>query len=168
MDNFSKNSKENIRRILFAILAAGMMGLIFWFSSQGAYDSSEQSISVSYRVARIIRPGFKSLDAGEKEAFAESIEAIIRKCAHFLEFLLLGMLLLGSWSAEKRKFHRNALLALGTAALYAVSDEIHQSFVPGRSCEIRDMCIDTAGSLSGILLAALLCWLAKKLAGLIR
>ena len=35
---------------------------------------------------------------------------------------------------------------------YAIIDEIHQSFVPGRSCEIRDMCIDAVGVLVGMIL----------------
>ena len=37
-----------------------------------------------------------------------------------------------------------------TGTLYAVTDEIHQYFVPGRSCEFRDICIDSAGVLCGI------------------
>ena len=35
--------------------------------------------------------------------------------------------------------------------LYSISDEIHQIFVPGRSCELLDVFIDTCGSLIGII-----------------
>ena len=43
--------------------------------------------------------------------------------------------------------------AIGTA--YAVTDEIHQLFVPGRSCELRDICIDAVGVLCGCLIIRL-------------
>ena len=46
--------------------------------------------------------------------------------------------------------------AWGIGTFYAVTDEIHQLFSPGRSCEFRDMCIDCAGVLTGILLIILL------------
>ena len=46
--------------------------------------------------------------------------------------------------------------AFAIGALYAVSDEIHQIFVPGRSCELRDILIDSAGVLVGILAFQLL------------
>ncbi len=154
MDN--KNNKEIVRRIIFALLAVGMMALIFWFSDQGASNSSEQSISVSYKVARVIRPGFEKLSPREKEAFVESIEAVIRKCAHFMEYTALGILLLGAYSCKKRKHKKSCILVICTAAAYSVTDEIHQHFVPGRSCEIRDMCIDTLGALTGVLIITLI------------
>ncbi len=37
--------------------------------------------------------------------------------------------------------------------LYAVTDEIHQLFIQGRSCEFRDVCIDSLGVLTGIIVA---------------
>ena len=42
---------------------------------------------------------------------------------------------------------------IGTA--YAMTDEFHQAFVPGRSCEFRDMVIDSCGVLTGVLAANL-------------
>jgi VanZ family protein len=46
---------------------------------------------------------------------------------------------------------------------YAVFDELHQIFIPGRSCQIKDMLIDS----SGVLLAVLLCsvWVSMKVRG---
>ena len=48
---------------------------------------------------------------------------------------------------------------IGTA--YAVTDEFHQSFVPGRSCELRDVMIDSCGVLTGVLLATLVGWIRR-------
>ena len=36
--------------------------------------------------------------------------------------------------------------------IYAITDEVHQYFVPGRSCEFKDVCIDGSGVLFGIVL----------------
>ena len=48
--------------------------------------------------------------------------------------------------------------------LYAVSDEIHQSFVPGRFCSWKDMCIDSAGVITGCMLClAVLHLIAKRI-----
>ena len=45
----------------------------------------------------------------------------------------------------------------------AVLDEVHQAFVPGRSCELRDVCIDSAGVLLGAaFLLLILHWIQRK------
>ena len=58
-----------------------------------------------------------------------------------------------------RKFlHRkgNALISLAICILYATSDEIHQNFVKGRSCEFTDVLIDSGGVAFGIIIAVAL------------
>jgi len=42
------------------------------------------------------------------------------------------------------------LFSLGICVLYAVSDEVHQLFVPGRGRQVRDVLIDSAGAIVGI------------------
>ena len=46
--------------------------------------------------------------------------------------------------------------ALGIAALYAATDEIHQYFVPGWACMFTDVCIDSVGALLGVLFATVI------------
>ena len=53
------------------------------------------------------------------------------------------------------------LIAWGIGALYAVTDEIHQMFSEGRSCEFRDICIDAGGVLFGVLIIHLI-WRARR------
>ena len=75
---------------------------------------------------------------------------IIRKTAHLFEYFVLGILvfcMLKSFNIKK------LILFSGlTCILYSVSDEIHQMFVVGRSCELRDMLIDSLGSILGIII----------------
>lgn len=46
---------------------------------------------------------------------------------------------------------REILEVVGFVILYAISDEYHQSFIPGRGASFRDVCIDTLGGISGVL-----------------
>jgi VanZ family protein len=72
--------------------------------------------------------------------------------AHFTEYAVLaGLLWLALRSSPKLARHATAI-AFGLAALYALSDEVHQSFVPGRTPDVRDWLVDLAG-------AALAVWL---------
>ena len=70
-------------------------------------------------------------------------DTILRKLAHLAEYAILGALL-------ARALRRPAL-ALALAALYAVSDEVHQTFVDGRVGAPLDVGIDTLGAFVGVL-----------------
>jgi len=72
----------------------------------------------------------------------ETDRFIILKSFHLIEYAILGILLL--FAINKNK------LVVFIAYLYAISDEIHQSFVPGRSSRFRDTLIDLIGILIGI------------------
>ena len=104
----------------------------------------------------------------------------MRKAAHVTEFTALGISLFYTvrdfleWRSgttnnavpqnrqttqmiQTEKLRRIVLpWVIGT--IYAVSDEVHQLFVEGRSCEVRDMLLDSAGVAAGVLLMN---WLKK-------
>jgi VanZ family protein len=83
------------------------------------------------------------------------IDTIGRKFVHLGQYALLAFLW---WRALRTRVEgrRAALVAFVVTALYAVSDEYHQSFVEGRSGSPIDWAIDCAG-------AALAClWLARR------
>ena len=73
----------------------------------------------------------------------------IRKLAHFGEYLILSVLLYRALRTERRWSLRPALLALALAGLYAVCDEVHQGFVPGRTAAATDCLIDISGAAAG-------------------
>ena len=64
----------------------------------------------------------------------------------------------GAW----RKFRKEMFLPWFIAALYAASDEIHQLFVPGRSGQLSDVILDSAGALAGVAAFTVLCWLINR------
>ena len=71
-------------------------------------------------------------------------DLVLRKLAHAAEFAVLGALLLRAVASER--------LALALGIAYAVSDEVHQHFVPGRLGSPIDVAIDTAGVAIGVAL----------------
>lgn len=92
----------------------------------------------------------------------ETLSFVIRKSAHFMEYLLLGMSLFVTvreyLPVEERigAVRSGLLLPWGIGTLYALTDEIHQRFVPGRSCEARDVLIDSCGVAAGVLVMVLI------------
>jgi VanZ family protein len=69
-------------------------------------------------------------------------DLVLRKLGHFAEYAVLGLLLMRA---------TRALPTFVLGALYAVSDEVHQSFVRGREAAAGDVAIDVAGVVLGIL-----------------
>lgn len=81
---------------------------------------------------------------------------IIRKCGHFTEYFILGMLILRGIRAGEKGMHlRWALVTILIVAGYASLDEYHQSFVPGRTPAVRDVFIDTTGGAAAQIVASL-------------
>lgn len=77
---------------------------------------------------------------------------LIRKAAHITEFAALGLTLCAALSAPARRYRRAAVMALTLSSLIASSDELIQRFVPGRSGQLSDVCLDMLGAALGILL----------------
>lgn len=151
---------------VFALLTAAVMYIIFAFSSQSGGESSAASAGVSRFIAELIVSGFDKLSELERELKIEELVPIVRKCAHFCVFCALGFF--ANLSAHSFAFERNAKISpvknAYTAAfciIYAVLDEAHQLFSPGRSCQFTDVLIDFSGSILGIA-TALLCFTIFK------
>ena len=154
-------TKNRIKRkkagIIWLIFTLVWMVVIFSFSAREADESAAMSHSVGKMIGRLVIPEYKSWSEDKQEQFAEKIDFPVRKCAHASEYAVLGVLILGtaySFSEDQKK--KTVLLSWGLATLYAATDEFHQLFVPGRSCQFRDVCIDSAGALTGVLLFSLI------------
>ncbi len=74
----------------------------------------------------------------------------IDKLLHVLAYAVFGALCYRALTATGARRHRSAIfLSVIMAAAYGISDEIHQSFVPGRSPEMLDVLADAVGGLLG-------------------
>lgn len=81
-------------------------------------------------------------------------ETVIRKVAHMGLYAVLGALALWAVALFGERKGRAILWSLLIAAGYAITDEFHQLFIPGRSGEFTDILIDAAGVTIGVLIAA--------------
>ena len=143
-----KQRRKTWLRIVLWALVVAWMALIFWFSMEDANHSSETSGRVVRWLLTHFDKNFSSLAPEEQLLKMEDWSFAVRKLAHFCIFAGLGFLCFAAFSVDlppRRAFPA----ALGLGAVRAILDEVHQSFVPGRSCEFRDVCIDFAGVLLG-------------------
>ena len=78
----------------------------------------------------------------------------IDKILHFAGYALLGALFLRAFNTTPIKHHLKLVLILSVllSALYGISDEIHQHFVPHRSADYMDVLSDILGSIAGVYL----------------
>lgn len=141
-------------------LTVACMVTIFLFSSQDAQESSETSSDFTVQILSVFT-SFENLSAEQQEQTVANLQFAVRKCAHFSVYTCLGVLMKLSFLYLPIK-KRGTLFSFISCVLYAVSDEIHQYFVAGRSCEIRDMTIDSLGALLGISLTVFCIYLIKR------
>ncbi len=162
MGIFVKKSSRKGRWLSFLPWALTFlwMGMIFLFSAQDAAGSSQLSGQTAFHSAFWFWPGFSALSPEEQLAWVESVQFWVRKSAHFLVYAGLGFLLCWSFSSLSWGSRKKIVLAWLTGTFYAATDEFHQLFVPGRSGQLRDVLLDSAGVLTGIFLffaAEILC-----------
>lgn len=149
-------------RITVLALLIGWMILIFCLSSQTAEASSETSGETVSIIINLFIPGFDELPETEQLKIMENFQFIVRKTAHFAIFAILGGLsFLNVVTYKNIAFKFRFILSSLFCLVYAVSDELHQLIVPGRSGEIRDVLIDFGGALIGIAFLSLIVKISK-------
>ena len=162
--NYDFKSRRGILRWFLTCLTLFWMVFIFMMSSAGKDESNSQSGAVCEFICEHFVEGYEEMAPEEQIQMQQKISFPVRKCAHLSEYAVLGALMTltaASWRREGEETMRTGetpggtvriLPVLAAGFLYAISDEIHQIFVPGRSGEPRDVLIDTSGVLVGICL----------------
>ena len=162
-----QNGKKSIfrdkRRMIFLILSILCMLTIFMFSSRTGKQSSRDSNKVDSAVTSIQKKKISKMSRKQKADYIEKIDKVVRKSAHFAEYMILGQLLFGAFYLEYRKKYINFLIPFLTASLYSVSDEVHQFFVSERTGTPRDVLIDSAGALTGVLIVFAAVLIVKRI-----
>lgn len=133
-------------KCLKLILVILWMIVIFSFSNQKANDSSKLSDGLILRTVRIIEK-ITNKEYSDEEILEKFVRPV-RKLAHFTIYLILGVLVY--LYIKEFNISNKFIISLLICILYAISDEIHQLFIVGRSGKILDVLIDSLGSLTGI------------------
>jgi VanZ family protein len=110
----------------------GWMALIFFLSAQSQFPSPQQ----------------------------RWLDLFLEKAGHTIEFAILAALLTRALAPVRNVRGRAFLVAVAVSWLYALSDEFHQSFVPGRNAGWSDVLFDWIGAVGGAWL-----WTRHRAAG---
>lgn len=180
MENISKEGKENktpvinekskkveiLKCINFIFIILWMI-LVFSFSKEGGVDSSSTSGNTIRQILILFK---KDWDLIQLEKTIEMLQPFARKLAHFTLYAVGGFLTynLNSKSEkikkleQKNKYMNKYTITVLFCMFYAITDEIHQIFVPGRDGRVFDVIIDTFGAIFGLEICKLLKKITKK------
>lgn len=156
MKKFDKKEQIKIIKIILIVI---WMVVEFNFSNQGGTKSSGTSSKVTKVIVNIVVREEDKLT----ETQMENIEKVVRKCAHYTIYTIGGVLIINYVYTMDKTKKQKILISLLFGTFYAVIDEVHQFFVPGRSAQVLDVGIDTLGVLTGILIYVGIASLVEKL-----
>ncbi len=158
-------------RYLSTALVLVIMITIFIFSSQ----QQEQSEGLSFPIGDAMwDSGFFEFDLfnpiresyeADNVPFILFVQRRFRKLAHVFIFTVLGFCLricLESWFGGRKEKQHLLLFSFLIGCVYAISDEVHQLMVPGRSGSVQDILLDCGGIILGVLSSAGIIRLVKK------
>ncbi|WLR49000.1 VanZ family protein [Halobacillus litoralis] len=159
------------KRIIYSLLPLGVMGLIFFFSSQ-PYDQQDLRPTMNlYINLDLLKPVLSPIEFTyhgetiniENRGVDGMLEFLIRKAAHLTVFFLLMV-------TTFLAFHHNTgwglkgklIASYITTVLYACFDEYHQSLTPNRTPYAGDVVLDSVGGMIGLLVILLIYFRKRK------
>lgn len=147
--------------IIFLILSICWISVIFSFSLQPADVSSEMSSGLGKKLLETFVPELlEELETMSGEQLG-LMHHLLRKCAHFTEYFVLGVLV--TLTLLQMILKNKIVTGIGVSMLVASVDETIQRFVPGRSGQVTDVLLDTIGASVGILVMYLVArWMITK------
>ena len=151
---FKKDINKAKRIFLLILVLIGCI-TIFCFSEFSAGESTKQSRGVTYNIIKLLNGN--KLSEKELVKLTKKINPLIRKIAHFSIYMILAIFtymfieeLNIKSKSEKERLRKKILYTCIFCIIYAIFDEIHQIYVPGRTGKVIDVVIDTLGAFMGI------------------
>lgn len=138
-----------LKKVILIVLIIIWMIIVFLFSGQQGKDSGNTS---SKFIKQILRIFTKDVSEGK----IQKMQLPIRKLAHFTIYAIGAMLVILLLNQYNISVFQKILYSQIFMTLYAITDEFHQKFVPGRTATIWDVIIDSIGALTSILLIVIL------------
>lgn len=137
-------SKKTMFIVSYALLII-WAGVIFMLSNEGSDTSSGRSGAI-----------VQTVQAWGVDTETDLLTFLVRKSAHITAYFIFGLLAYNVIRLYSWPMRRAVLVSIAIVLLYAISDEFHQYFVPGRSAEVRDVLIDTTAGVAGVSVFALI------------
>lgn len=139
------------RRLYFLFFGVMWMLLIFTFSHRPAIQSDQDS-KVFVETFSEVQEDINNISISKGHRLNYSPIYIVRKAAHVILYAILTYLLYNVFYVNDFRLYKPFFLAILFSVLYAISDEIHQTFIPGRKGLAADVIIDSYGVIIGGLL----------------
>lgn len=137
------------KRLIWGILTLIWVAVIFSFSLQPGDVSSDISSGFGRKILELLIPSFfEKLEQMSQEQL-DFWHLMLRKCAHFTEFMILGML--SSLTLLHTKLTRRGVIAMCFCVAIASIDETIQLFVEGRAGRVQDVLLDGSGAFVGVI-----------------
>ena len=146
-----------LRKIISFIAVIFWMAFILFLSSQPGEESNQLSTGITEMIVEVVEKVVPDANLDFK-----SINHFVRKNAHFFAYFVLGILVLNALRVCRMRGIKGIAAAVLICVIYAVSDEVHQLFVPGRGGQIKDVLIDSGGAVAGISVYALILGLIAR------
>lgn len=147
----SKNEEENFmkrtRFIIFAILTFVWLGVIYSFSLETAEVSDGTSLGLIDTLVQNFLPWLEDEFARLTPVQMGVLHNFVRKCAHFTEYMILGVL--ATITLLQTDLRRKGLYSVVFCVVAASVDETIQVFVEGRAGMIQDVVLDSIGAAVG-------------------
>lgn len=146
---------RNKKKIFGLLSILIWLGVIFYFSSR---DSSVSTIQTKFVINRLMELAEDSeffnliiLKLTENHSLVYSI----RKLAHIIIFAILQIIVFNAIMYNGKSILKSSIYSIIIVVLYAIFDEVHQYFTPGRSYQLKDVFIDTIGGSIGLIISYL-------------
>ena len=135
----------NRRKIISWLAVILWLILIFILSAQPVHKSNGLSKGIAEKIIKNIEK-----ISPDKDISLGRFNHYLRKTAHFFAYMILGILVINVLKLIGVGGKKRIALALLICIIYAITDEFHQLFVPGRGAQVKDVIIDSIGALVGI------------------
>ena len=144
-------------RVVFTLALAGCI----WFIFSNSMAVAQVSSASSGRVLQLMQAALRRL--GHPALAQRLTQHVVRKMAHFCEYMLEGFLLMLCMRVYSRHPLGHITVPMLGGVLTALTDETIQLYSPGRSSQVTDVWLDSVGVLAGILAALVLMALCRLL-----
>lgn len=160
-----RSTSLNILAVVLVVFIIANLVFIWVNSAKVASRSNKASTKLAETIVKKTTKNYSSLSKTEQQKKISATNNKIRSFAHFAEFVPLGffmLFLMLNFFCSKGRYKllfKCILLSLIICMITALSDEIHQIFIKGRAFEVKDIFVDTSGSLLGIMFASFICYI---------
>lgn len=163
---------KNSKKALSCFLLITWLLIIFLFSNTLGDKSDEQSKLIVEQIVKA--PSSEKNDIEETNKNSNNIEEkanlnieylnyIVRKVAHMGEYFILALLVLNViYQFKNDRKISDYIICVSFCFVYAITDEVHQLFVAGRTGQFSDVLIDTLGASIACFVIMLIKWIKLR------